>query len=134
MDIGAISKGKGYKSYSKGKSYKGKGPIGGKQTYSGKGWQQQQSKRGKGKSNNKGKTEVNTCYKCGQEGRYAKDCKVAVYNLNDTSMQQQVASDPPALWWTDNGQAYDNRWWHGDQAMTQQAQQLMLPPPTFSTH
>ena len=68
------------------------------------------------------------------EGRYAKDCKVAVYSLNDTVTQQQGPQDPANAWWTDTGQAYDNTWWHGDQAKTQQTHQLMLPPPKASAH
>ena len=125
---GGKGQGKGSKGYSKGKTYKGKGPIGQGQIHSGKAWQQQGNKR-KGKSKNKGKTAVNIGYRCGLEGRYAKDCKVA-YSLNDTATQQQGPQDQATAWWTDTGQAYENAWWHGDQAMTHQTHQLMLPPPT----
>ena len=44
----------------------------------------------------------------------AKDGKAAVYNLNDTAIQQQQQQqqDP----WNDRGQAYATDWWNGYQA------------------
>ena len=106
MDIGAINKGKGkwkgknkgkgkkgnkgkhgYKGY-KGKGYgqqgKGKGAIGYSHTpYNSKGYS---TGKGKGKSTHnkgKGKGPTSGCYRCGQPGHMAKDCRVTVYNLQD---------------------------------------------------
>ena len=92
---GGKGQSKGYKGKSKGKQYKGKTPIGYGQN-SGTGWHQQQqgNHKGKGKSKHKGKqTARNICYRCGLKGHMAKDCAVAVYNLNDVSAQQHP--DPP---------------------------------------
>ena len=148
MDIGAIGKSKGYKGkgYNKGKGYgnkskagkgqgkgykgakgkyKSKGPIGGKNGHgqSGKGWRQpphpELAHKGKGQGKQKSKNAINICNKGGQEGHYAKDCRVAVYNLTDTSTYQP---DPTAQWWRDTGQAYATDWWQEDHTgATQQA-------------
>ena len=118
---------------SKGKP-KGKTTHGQGYGYNGKGWQtqqqtqrQQQAHKGKGKSKDKSKQPVNICYRYGLEGRYAKDCRVAVYNLNDTAIQQRQQPDPATVWWNDGGQAYATGWGHGNQ--TTQGQQLVTTAP-----
>eukprot|EP00438_Fugacium_kawagutii_P036589 Skav223941 [mRNA] locus=scaffold1465:245275:255192:+ [translate_table: standard] len=104
-------KGKGYGDYNKGYGHynkskgkynnkgKGKGynnpfaynnPVGG-----GKGFNNgnKGQHKGKGKGKNKSKQAVNTCYRCGQSGRYARDCRVAVYNIDDNTSPQQYTLD-----------------------------------------
>ena len=58
--------------------------------------------KGKGKNkgaNNmgKGKNPVAVCYRCSQPGHLAKDCNTAVYNLSDTTHEQQ--QDNTAQWY-----------------------------------
>ena len=59
------------------------------------------------------------------EGHYAQDCKVAVYNLDDASVQHSGLPDTTILWWADD----DSTWWSGDQAHLH-TQPLRLRPPT----
>ena len=110
MDIGATwkgknNKGKGKKGHHKGKgkpSGKGKG-YGNNQYYSNKGKGKHygpigqgnpfkgslKGQFGKGKSSgSKGKSNnTTTCYKCGQQGHIARNCRVPIYNYT-TSVTQ----------------------------------------------
>ena len=124
MDIGALHKGKGYKGRATAKEKDGYKVKGGKG----------QGKGSKGYS--EGKTRARGPP---DKHRYiaAKDGNTKATKENErvrTATQQQGAQDPATAWWTDHGQASDNTWWHGDQGMTQQTHQLMLPAPTHSTH
>ena len=49
----------------------------------------------------------------GKRKEQTKDGKAAVYNLNDTAIQQQQQQQDP---WNDRGQAYATDWWNGNQA------------------
>ena len=155
MDIGAINKGKGKgknkgkgkkgknkgKKGNKGKGYgqhsygyggqgKGKGPTGQQQTYS-KGFNSyaQGKGKGQGKPTGKGKGYTTGCYRCGQHGHTAKDCRVAMYNIQEDI--QEGYNDATEQWYGPQT-TYDNHWWTNDQTQVnavQQAQQLALPAP-----
>ena len=157
MDIGAINKGKGKwkgKGKSKGKKgnkgktshkgkgkgygqqYKGKGHIGYAPVpynpFAGKGYNTGKGK-GKATGNGKGKGKAPTqgCYKCGQPGRIAKDCRVAVYNLQEVDNNEW--NQDATTYWYGHQSTFDSNWWTDDQtqvqAVQQQQQQLALPPP-----
>ena len=155
MDIGAINKGKGKgknkgkgkkgknkgKKGNKGKGYgqhsygyggqgKGKGPIGQQQTYY-KGFNSyaQGKGKGQGKPTGKGKGYTTGCYRCGQHGHTAKDCRVAMYNIQGDI--QEGYNDATEQWYGPQT-TYDNHWWTNDQTQVnavQQPQQLALPAP-----
>ena len=157
MDIGAINKGKGKgkgknkgkgkkgknkgKKGNKGKGYgqhsygyggqgKGKGPIGQQQTYY-KGFNSyaQGKGKGQGKPTGKGKGYTTGCYRCGQQGHTAKDCRVAMYNIQEDI--QEGYNDATEQWYGPQTTC-DNHWWTNDQTQVnavQQPQQLALPAP-----
>ena len=113
-DTKESNRAKDFKGKGKGNGYNnGYGKAKGKQV-----WQPVKGPdKGKGKNkgaNNmgKGKNPVAVCYRCGQPGHLAKDCSRAVYNLSDTTYEQQ--QDNMAQWYyPDNGS--DASWYSSDQ-------------------
>ena len=93
-------RGKGNTQLNKGKEGKGNGnrahkgetSSGKEHAHSGKAWREQPQ----GKHKNNGKLTVNMSYRSGQEGDCAKDCKAAVVNSKQATVQQQVQPDPTA--------------------------------------
>ena len=151
MDIGATWKGKG-----KGKGKKGHHKGKGKSTYKGKGYNNtyhynnkgkgkgygpigqgnpfkgsSKGNPGKGKSlpyKGKGKDNTTTCYKCGQQGHIARNCRVPIYNYD---MGEEGNMPDPTYKWYNDPQQYDRSWYNQD--LTQQGyantSQPALPPP-----
>jgi len=94
-------KGKSYGGYKgKGKGNKGhnngKVPVGQGNPF---GYKGQQQNKGKGKGH-KGKHAQDVCYRCGQPGHIAKNCRVSVYNYGETP---QAAAEQ-----------YDMQQWYDD--------------------
>ena len=100
---------KGQRGHGKGKGYSNKGK--------GKGYYNNQQ-GGKGA---KGKHATYVCYRCGQPGHMAKQCRVAIYNCDTGTFD---ANDQTDDWY--NQAHYDNNWYHQDQT---QVHQLGLPQP-----
>ena len=126
MDIGAVNKGykgkcnkgkgkkpnkgKGKSKGNKGKGYgygynKGKGKIGQGMPFKGALNKGGYIGKGKGKPTGKGKgVPTQGCYRCGQPGHIARDCRVAVHNLNEatgntSTYTSQWQEDPTAQWY-----------------------------------
>ena len=159
MDIGAISKGKhkgrGKGKYkgkkgkkgNKGKGYmsygqhtqgnynnthstgKGKGKIGQGTPFKG------QHDKGKGKSYSKstgqGKGHV-ICYKCGQPGHTMKNCRVAVYNINEETQNNEQNVDTTQQWY-EQSNTYDAHWWNNDQSPSHRQQQVVTTEQASSS-
>ena len=140
---------KGYKGKGKGKGYgydkgygKAKGKVTGKQVWQPmKGTGKGQGKNKGANNQGKGKNPVAICYKCGQPGHLAKDCRTAVYILSDTTYEQQY--DNTAQWYYPNN-GYDANWYSSDQTgyyqdngqhyqQLQQTPQLALTASTPTT-
>ena len=143
---GGRGKGKGYKGKQQGKGYKGKGKgkgYGYNTSYSRgygkakgktKGKQMWQPVKGadKGQGKNKGannagegKNPTAICYRCGQPGHLG---LTAVYNMSDTTYEQQ--HDNLAQWYYPNN-GYDANWYSSDQTGRYQSnwqQQPQQPP------
>ena len=134
---GKYNKGQGYGGYGNYNNHKGgKGdnrynqPIGqgnpfkggynnrgkGKGYHKGKGYNNY-SKGGKG---TKGKEATNVCYRCGQPGHMAKQCRVAIYNYDNNNMEDNGVTDD---WYHSN--RYDGSWDHIDQTQLHSNQQQL---------
>ena len=154
MDIGAVNKGykgkynkgkgkkpnkgKGKNKSNKGEGYgygynKGKGKIGQGMQPKGSNNKGGYIGKGKGKPTGKGKgVPTQGCYRCGQPGHIARDCRVAVHNLNEVSTNTYAGhwQDDATTQWYQQQQYYDGQWWNDDQTQVSALpqQQLALPP------
>ena len=130
--------GKGYGGY--GSYNKGKGKVKQQQWYQPKGVEKGNKEKSKGIPNKgKGKNPTAICYRCGQQGHLAKDCRTAVYNMAETLQEQN--QDGTSQWY-DPDSGYDNYWYSNDQSgnyniqpvqQQQQQQQLALSAPQTNT-
>ena len=91
--------------------------------------------KGKGKGH-KGKQAQDVCYRCGQPGHIAKNCRVPVYNYGEAYTATTEQYDSTQQWYEDPN-AYDNHWWNNmgyqGQDIHYQPQQLALPAPNATT-
>ena len=73
---------------------------------------------------------ISGCYRCGQQGHTAKDCRVGVYNVQEDVYEGYTdATDQ----WYGQQTAYDNHWWTDDQTQisaAHQPQKRALPAPS----
>jgi hypothetical protein len=159
MDIGAAYNSRWHQGKDKGKTghQKGKGEHQGKgysSSYNNKGKRKggypigqgnpfQQGSPFKGASKGKGKYPPNnmkgkekskgkgTCYKCGQQGHIARNCRVSVYSVGNDE-HQQWENDPSNGWYQDQyQQGYDQGWYNQD--CTQQGYERGYQPPAASS-
>ena len=93
----------GQQGYGKGKGHSNKGK--------GKGYYNNQP-GGKGA---KGKQATNGCYRCGQPGHMAKQCRVAIYNCDTGNFDTNDQTDD----WHSQAH-YDSNWYRQDQTQMQQ--------------
>ena len=86
--------------------------------------------KGQGKANGQGKAYTTGCYRFGQQGHTAKDCRVAVHNIQEDG--QENYNDATGQRYGPQT-TYDNQWWTNDQTQVnavQQPQQLALSAPS----
>ena len=86
--------------------------------------------KGQGKANGKGKAYTTGCCRFGQQGHTAKDCRVAVHNIQEDG--QENYNDATGQRYGPQN-TYDNQWWTNDQTQVnavQQPQQLALSAPS----
>ena len=96
---------------------------------------ERKQRKSKGAHNKgKGKNPTAICYRCGQQGHLAKDCRTAVCNMAETPQEQN--QDGTSQWYDPNS-GYDNYWYSNDQSgnynIQPVQQQLALPAPQTNT-
>ena len=86
----------------------GKGQSNGYNNYKG----HQTSNKGKSKGKVKGKQVANTFYRCRQSGHYARDCRVPIHNIGETTTTQDY-NDAASQWYAQSD-IYDSQWHYQD--------------------